>query len=402
MRLVHFSDAHLGFRQFDRVTPTGINQREADVGQTFTRLIDQVIALRPDLIVIPGDVFHQARPTNSAVVHAFLQFKRLVDALPGAIVVMVAGNHDLSRTSDTGGILPLFAPLGIHVIDRAPKQLYFADRNLSVLGVPDAPGMLRPTFTPDPRARFNVLCIHGEAEGAKQVAGGHRASLSEISSEEINAPAWTYCAFGHYHQYEQLAPNAYYSGSIDFTSSNPWSERAAKGFIERDLATGAHTFHELTPSRRYIDLPSIDAAGLAPGDVDARIQETLDAHEIDGQVARLVVANITREVGHALDHRALRLAKRRAMNFSLELRRPEREARSPIASSYAELRARSLPDILVERLGRRPAVADVDGARLQAMALKYLEQAGEHDTNRAVSEPAAIATLELPPQRKAS
>ena len=31
MRLIHISDLHLGFRRYQRLTPTGINQREADV-----------------------------------------------------------------------------------------------------------------------------------------------------------------------------------------------------------------------------------------------------------------------------------------------------------------------------------------------------------------------------------
>ena len=34
MRLVHLSDLHLGYRQYQRLTPGGINQREADVAAT--------------------------------------------------------------------------------------------------------------------------------------------------------------------------------------------------------------------------------------------------------------------------------------------------------------------------------------------------------------------------------
>ena len=40
MRLVHLADIHLGFRQYQRQTPTGINQREADVGESLQRVID--------------------------------------------------------------------------------------------------------------------------------------------------------------------------------------------------------------------------------------------------------------------------------------------------------------------------------------------------------------------------
>ncbi len=73
MRLVHLSDLHLGFRQYQRLTPTGVNQREADVAVTFRTVIDRVIALKPDLVIVAGDVFHTVRPTNQAILHAFLQ-----------------------------------------------------------------------------------------------------------------------------------------------------------------------------------------------------------------------------------------------------------------------------------------------------------------------------------------
>ncbi len=71
MRLVHLSDLHLGFRNYQRQTPTGVNQREADVAFAFRKAIDKTIELRPDLILVGGDVFHSVRPTNSAIVDAY-------------------------------------------------------------------------------------------------------------------------------------------------------------------------------------------------------------------------------------------------------------------------------------------------------------------------------------------
>ena len=116
MRLVHLADIHLGFRQYQRQTPAGINQREADVATSMRRVIDKVIELKPDLVLIAGDVFHAVRPPNPAILHAFIQFSRLRANLPDARIVMVAGNHDTPRTAETGCILKLFAPLGIEVV----------------------------------------------------------------------------------------------------------------------------------------------------------------------------------------------------------------------------------------------------------------------------------------------
>src|SRR6185369_9381962 len=112
MRLVHLADIHLGFRQYQRQTPAGINQREADVAAAMRRVIDKVIELKPDLVLIAGDVFHTVRPTNPAILHAFIQFSRLTSSLPGTRIVMVAGNHDTPRSAETGSILKLFSQLG--------------------------------------------------------------------------------------------------------------------------------------------------------------------------------------------------------------------------------------------------------------------------------------------------
>ena len=192
MRLVHLSDLHLGYRQYQRLTPGGVNQREADVATTFRTAIDRIIALDPDLIVIAGDVFHTVRPTNQAILHAFMQFGRLVHARPEAIVILIAGNHDTPRSAETGGILQLFAQIGLHVIDREARRLSFPDRELSVLAVPDVPGQQRPSLTPDPNARCNVMVLHGEVQGVLPAAAAteDRASVV-ISPETMQIPVVT-------------------------------------------------------------------------------------------------------------------------------------------------------------------------------------------------------------------
>ena len=71
MRLAHLADLHLGFRQFHRQTPQGTNQREEDVAAAFRVALDDVIAARPDLVLLAGDLFHSVRPTNPAILTSF-------------------------------------------------------------------------------------------------------------------------------------------------------------------------------------------------------------------------------------------------------------------------------------------------------------------------------------------
>jgi hypothetical protein len=396
MRLVHLSDLHLGFRQYQRLTPAGINQREADVAGAFRRAIDKIIALAPDLVVIAGDVFHNVRPTNPAILHAFHQFARLAGALPGVPVVVVAGNHDTPRAAETGCILRLFSPLGIHVVDAAAERLNFPQRDLSVLAVPDVPGARDVDLTPDPGARHNVLLLHGEVEGMlpAHLATADRAAL-EISTEQLGAHRRSYVALGSYHVYREIAPNAFYSGSVEYTSANAWGELVeeqqgsvpGKGIIEHDLATGRHVFHHLPPARPLVDLPPLTARGMSAADLDAAIRERVEGVEggIEEKVVRLVARDVPRHVARELDHRALREYKRRALHFHLDTRRPEILRTS---ASGGPGRRPSLADTVRDKLRTRVLEADIDRDALVELGLHYLKEADAIATVDAASSTA--------------
>ena len=381
MRLIHFSDLHLGFRQYQRLTPGGINQREADVARSFEYVVGQVIGLAPDVVMIAGDVFHNVRPTNPAILHAFQQLVRLTRALPDTPVIAIGGNHDTPRSTETGGILRLFQQAGVTVVDQEAKRLSFPELGLSVLAVPDVPGAL-PALTTDPSARYNVLLLHGAIPGITPefVSITDRAAI-EVSQEELGASRWNYVALGHHHVFTEVAPNAFYSGSIDYTSVNPWGDRweeekraIGKGFVEFDLETGTYRFHRIPPSRPLIELESIWARGLTVGEVDARIQSAVETCPggIDDKIVRLVVRDLPRHIARDLDHRALREYKRRALHFHLDTRRPE-VVRSIGVSGPG--RRPSLAELVRDKLQSRMIEADIDRATLVELGLQYLRDA---------------------------
>lgn len=383
MRLVHLSDIHLGFRQYQRQTPTGMNQREADVGGSLRRVIDTVIRLRPDLVLIAGDVFHTVRPTNPAILHAFHQFSRLMQMLPDATVVMVAGNHDTPRTAETGCILRLFSPLGINVVEGGPKRIPFHEHDLSILAVPDM-AQNRPTLEPDPSAKYNILLLHGEIEGVLPKYGRELdRSPMEITEEELGAERWDYVALGHYHVYRSVAPNAFYSGSLDYTSTNPWGElaeerengRGGKGIIEHDLANKTHKFHPIPPERSWVDLAPLSGAGLSPASLDEAIRDALENCEggIEGKIVRLVVRDVPRHILRDLDHRAIREYKRKALHFHLDTRRPE--IVRPEKSQAGPGRRASLADTVREKLRSRMLTENIDREALVELGLHYLREA---------------------------
>jgi DNA repair protein SbcD/Mre11 len=225
--------------------------------------------------------------------------------------------------------------------------------------------------------------VHGEVQGMlpESVSAADRAAV-EISRDELGAAHWDYVALGHYHVYREIEANAYYSGSIDYTSANTWGElyeqRIAgvqgKGFIERDLATGAHTFHLLPPSRPLIDLPPINARGLTVAEVDDRIRSAVESVRggIDDKVIRLLIRDLPRHVGRELDHKTIREYKRRALNFHLDLRRPDTLR---LHAAGAPGRRQSLNEIVKEKLLARPLDAEIDRAVLVERAMAYLDEA---------------------------
>src|SRR5207247_9898170 len=130
------ADLHLGFRQFDRQTPRGTNQREADIAEAFRRAVDDLLEQKPDLIVIAGDIFHSVRPTNAAILFFFRELHRLRTGLPVSPIVAIAVEHDTPRSTETGTILRLYEALGVDLAIEAPGRVVYLKLDCAVLAVP--------------------------------------------------------------------------------------------------------------------------------------------------------------------------------------------------------------------------------------------------------------------------
>ncbi len=382
MRLVHLSDIHLGYRQYQRQTPTGINQREADVATSLRRVIDKVIELKPEVVLIAGDVFHTVRPPNPAILHAYGEFSRLTRGLPNTAVIMVAGNHDTPLTTETGSILKLFSTLNVTVVERTARRIPVHEHDLSILAVPEMPFV--PELTPDPLAKYNVLLIHGEYEG---IIPGYVERLDrapmKISRRDLRPEDWDYAALGHYHVHRSIFPNVFYSGSVDYTSTNPWGELAeesaaglaGKGFIEYDLVTKKHKFHSVQPLRRWVDLDPISGGGMSAAALDAAIRQAVEGCEggLEDKIVRIVVREVPHHILRELDHRALREFKRRALHFHLDTRRPE--ILRPKTGQAAPGRRASLAETVRAKLESRVLAENIDRTALVELGLHYLREA---------------------------
>ncbi|MFI5279909.1 MAG: exonuclease SbcCD subunit D [Gemmatimonadales bacterium] len=382
MRIAHLADAHLGFRQFQRLDKDGVNQREADVAAAFRRAVDAVIARDADLVIIAGDLFHAVRPTNRSIIEAFNQLARLRRELPRAPVVLVAGNHDTPRSVEAGSILKLMAGLGVDVVDEEERRLAYPELGVSVLAVPHAALLTSRgprAWHPDPAMKRNVLALHPEIAGYFPEFGESDYGGVHVEPGDLG-DGWDYVALGHYHVVSEVAPQAWYSGSLEYTSPNIWGERqveerrgVTKGILLADLEKGHVDPVRLPPPRPVHDLPALDAGGMSATQLDAAIQGRIAglAGGVADSITRLVVWNVPRQLAHELDHAALRALRAKALHFQLDLRRPEPAQRT--VGMGAPGRGMLLPDLVAEYLGRRPLDADLDRTRLVALGRQYLE-----------------------------
>ncbi|HJR51181.1 MAG TPA: metallophosphoesterase [Gemmatimonadales bacterium] len=370
MRLAHLADPHLGVRQYHRQTPSGINQREADVARAFRLAVDGMIAARPDAVVLAGDLFHSVRPTNAAIVFAFKQFQRLREALPDAPIVLVAGNHDTPRSAETGSILRLFEELGVDVAVDEARRLEYPALDLSVLAVPHQAlvGQERPELRPEGSARRQVMVLHGEIEGVLPTQrntveyGGALVGLRELAPEE-----WSYIALGHYHVQHEVAAHTWYSGSLEYVGTNIWGELSdeaeqgirGKGWLLADIDRGTVTREPVPAARPIIDLEPVRGDGLGAEALDQLIQDRL--HAVPGGVAdrivRLRVYDVPRHVARELNHAAIRDWKAEALHFHLDIRRPEVQRTVGVG---APGRRQTLPDMVRDYLRGRPLPAELD------------------------------------------
>jgi exonuclease SbcD len=316
VRLVHVSDLHLGFQAFTRQTPEGRNVREVDVSQAFAAFVDRAIALKPDIVLVAGDVFHRRKPSPAAIADAVREFLRLMQGLPGVPVVAVCGNHEEPRDAGAGCILETLALIGVIVVLDA-QRLHFPGLDAHVLCVADSAIQSVP-LSPGPESGTHLLLAHG-------TIGGRLANIPGIDVLPASAisPDFAYAALGDIHSVEQIAPNAWYSGAIDRTSNDPWREIGEeKGFLEVDTVTGVVQHHAL-PTRRYIDLPEVVAHGLTAREVTDAILANLGGVDVTEAVVRQVVRECPTLTRQALDHRAFRSATAGALHFKVDGRKPE-------------------------------------------------------------------------------
>lgn len=384
MKIAHLADLHLGYRAYHRVNARGGNVRESDVADAFRQAVAKLTEIRPDLVLVAGDVFHTVRPSNTAIADAFRQFSLLADKVPDLPVIIIAGNHDSPRSADTGNILNLFREIdGVRVACDECRTISLPEIETSILCVPH-PALtaeVPPELEPDAGARHNVLMVHGgPAEGSRwaQKTGLPSEFGGAILPEDRIVPRdWDYVALGHHHRVTELEPNVWFSGALERTSANIWAEKEDKGFVVYDTAAGTAEFHAVN-TRTMVDLPRISGEGIGAAELDETILGAVNGIQdgLRGKIVRLVVYDVPRAVVRELNHRRIREWKAEAVHFHLDVRPPEVRRR---IGSNAPVRRQTLQEQVAAYLRKTWQLRNpkLEKEKLVEMGTAYVDRTAE-------------------------
>ncbi len=325
MRVLHVSDTHLGYSAFSRLDPVeGINQRESDFYDAFRQAVDMAVNLRPDVLVHAGDLFDTVRPQNRAIDFALRQMIRLSEA--GIETVLISGNHSTPRIRETGSIFKIFEHLPhIHSVHE-PGIAKVVVGDLTVHAVPHS---VTPPLhevvrdaVPSKSTGRNMLVLHAGILGSKTY------KMDEFSEQEVPMSAipngFDYVALGHYHEFSEVGPRMFYSGSTERLGFGEVGQ--TKGVVEADLDNGTARLLPLR-TRGMVDIEPIDASRLSSSEILEEARRRVSAADIDDLIVRLVVKDVRKDAYSTLEVPAIKRLGSSAMHFELKIDRMEEEGR---------------------------------------------------------------------------
>jgi len=321
IRLLHFSDLHIGVENYGRLDPaTGVNGRVLDFLRRFDELIDYGLEHEVDLVIFAGDAFKTRNPTPTYQRAFARRVKRLADA--GVPVVLLVGNHDLPTMVQRASSVDIFRTLEVsNVLVGRDERMHRIETRRGPVQIATVPYPARQRLLT--RDEYRGLSIEQLDEALRQIVADNIAAMAKQLDPQIPAvliahlsvsgatfgsersvmigrdtvilksaladPAWDYVALGHVHKHQSLNDGGYppvvYAGSLERIDFG--EEGQPKGFCWVELSRGETVWE-------FIE---VDARRFVTVDVDVRealnplmaIQREVAAHDLNNAVVRLIL-----------------------------------------------------------------------------------------------------------------
>jgi len=286
LKLLHFSDTHLGYNDLDILNAENVNQREADFYDAFSQVVEQIKSIKPDYVIHTGDLFHRSSPSNRAITFALEQFQ-IIDAL-NIPFILIAGNHSTPRTNLASPILKIFENFkNIHVsYSQEYKKVEFEDAVFHTLphmnDETTALSQIELCEVQIDKNRRNIMMMHCSV-GASYLMQEFGEWVYPREKENIFAQM-DYVALGHWHGFGQVGKhqNVFYSGSTERTSLN--DKRNSKGFVLITL-----------DEARKVEFQEIEIRPIVQKEINCEDYENalIDASDTQNAIVEVKLTNLT-------------------------------------------------------------------------------------------------------------
>jgi DNA repair exonuclease SbcCD nuclease subunit len=291
---VHVADLHLGYAQY------GLEVRREDFDRAFQELVDKTLELKPDFMIIAGDLFHQARPSNITLENSIRSFNRLREA--GIPVLTVDGSHDSAPNSITGTIMnPLDSAGLIYHLPRHGGACWRKADCCYVYGVPNYRNRHRteealPVFmeenrpSPDP-SLFNIFVFHM----ALDLPNVKPPYIEAEAAPELIPGGFDYYAAGHVHTpyMEKFKTGLLvYSGCTETTDYVEAKNKKGIYHVKvNEKGAVSPEFIEFESSREFVILEQ-DFTGIVPSKITEQSIQIVKSADKEGVVMIPVLKGI--------------------------------------------------------------------------------------------------------------
>ncbi|APW65870.1 exonuclease sbcCD subunit D [Poseidonibacter parvus] len=382
MKILHFSDTHLGYNDLDILDENNINQREADFYDAFTQVVNQIIKIKPDFIIHTGDLFHRSSPSNRAITFALEQFK-IIDNLDIPFI-LIAGNHSTPRTNLSSPILKIFENFkNVYAsYSQEYKKIEFDDVVFHTL-----PHMNDDSIALDQielcessidTRKKNIMMMHCTV-GAWYLMNEYGEWVYPSDKEYI-FEKMDYVALGHWHGFGAVSikgtkekyENVFYSGSLERTSLN--DKRNEKGFvvldIEDDLLNTLHVEY------KQINIRPIRVKEIDCSDYEQSIQN-IDSSDTLNAIVDVKLTNLSSLQSIDIQNSSIKELFPDAMSVNIK-----REFKNSSSDSKVEdIEALSLEEYFLEHIQDDSKKEEYDRLKNKVQELFSLYEESTNDTN---------------------
>ncbi|HHQ44614.1 MAG TPA: DNA repair exonuclease [Candidatus Altiarchaeales archaeon] len=270
---IAIGDCHIGYLHRFKT------QRLKDYLTSFTNAVQQIIRLKPDFLVITGDLLHHPKPDPVSMRAVVEKLLYMADQFP---IIITVGNHEIEGHLGTS-YTPIYSSIHpkIHVLTTETPYFKTEVRGqaINIHGFQylrsrkQAEEQLRE-ISKNVKSGFNLLCIHQAIEGYLEP---HEISMRALREAEQK---FSMILAGHVHKHQrikELEKPAYYVGSTERISFNEAGNKT--GFMHFKDLWGEPEYVEVESAKMRVIREKIPAQNMGEANqyVREKIRQNKDA-----------------------------------------------------------------------------------------------------------------------------